>query len=773
MKASSTHGIVAHARLGLGPGRPRNARDEDTAAVPHMRPAPAAARRFAAGLAFTLTLAAAGSAMADGAETVQRWYEELRAIKGLAVSHGAVTDEAGGKTVGRNMEVGFKTTFLAGITDLIDPIAITVEGRWSTPAFMATDLVDTADGYRAAVVEIPEQSFELKATVAGETLRVGLAMTDIVMRDGSWPRLPELADEPARPVSRFGPLVEAVLRQSWAEQTVATMELAIEAPMMKQVTRSGPNRLTGMINGRIAELTTQNAVTTGTVTVPGENGAATTTTESGGSIRRVTDTGYDFLPLVRAVFGLPQAAPRSIVLESEVIEGLTSTSGDGKITVARSATRGVSIGTPAVPLSSLYDRLIVDGTVPADVLVNTFLATLESLGVAEAEAFDVAIDGLDDATSDFRLDAKARIREMRFDDWQDLALGGFSMSGLSGELRDAGSVSLDRFAVRDFAWPRREAIVAAVRAGVAAEVKAQAAAKAAPGGTGGGAPDIDGTDPNDIDPDDADPNADAAAGETAEPPVLTSRQILDLVPTVGEIELAGLGVDAPSGETVFGLGSFRARFSNYIAPVPTDVRIELSRLHVPGKFVDDADLTDALTRFGIDAIDLDSTLSVRWDEASGDYTLDPFEIAIDGVGRYTNRFKLGNVPRSVFADPENAQAALPQITFESSTSSLTGGAGLGRYLASLARDAGVPQKDIIEGFAEEARQSLAADAGDAFANKAADAVRGFLTDPSGSLVVSARPKAPVPLAALLGSAMMSPGSVITLLNVTIDASKRL
>ena len=253
---------------------------------------------------------------------------------------------------------------------------------------------------------------------------------------------------------------------------------------------------------------------------------------------------------------------------------------------------------------------------------------------------------------------------------------------------------------------------------------------------------------------------------------MIARQALDVVPTLGGIELAGLTVTR-TGEPSVGLASFRALFSNFVAPIPTNVAIDLTGLHVPASLVEDPDVKDTLARFGAMALDVDARLALTWDEASGDYALDPFEVAVGHIGRYTSRVKLGNVPRSVFEHPETAQAALPEITFEGSSSAFSDAPGLTDYIASLARDAGVSPHDLIEGFAEQARESLASQAGDVFANKAADAVRGFLSDPGGSIVVTAAPMTPVPLATLLGSAVMSPGAIVSLLNVTISVGRRL
>jgi len=737
--------------------------------VPHPCSAPPTARRLGAGLAFVVAAAVAGPAAADGAATVTRWYDELGKVDGVTVRHGAITDEAGGKTIARDIEVRFATSLRVGITDLIDPIVLSLEGTWSMPAFMATDLVENADGYRAAAIEVPEQSLALKLTAAGSSIDVKATMTETTMRGGAWPRLPEVADDPARPVSRFGPVVEAALGQSWAEQAVGTVEFVLEAPGMKQVSRYGPSRATGLVNGRLAELVVENSETTQTITLPGEAGAAPTSTVEHWRVRRSAQTGYDFLPAVRAFFGLRQASAKAIILETDTTEGIVSDGTGAKVSVARSEVRGLSIGTPAIPLATLYDRLFVDGTVAADVLVDTVLATVETIGVDESTTTGIAFDGMEDASTGTSFDVKGRIAEIRMDGWAGFTVNGISVGGVDATVPDAGTVAFDRFALGDLSFPSRAAIVAAVRVGLAAEAAEKAAPKPAPGSDGTDAdPDMDGAAPDDTDPGGA---TDGGAGDPAIPE-LSTRQILDLVPTLGAIELSGLKVTQP-GEPPVSLGAFRALFAGYVAPVPTDIRITVVDLHIPKKLVDDADIEDALARFGADAIDFDATLALRWDEASGDYTLDPFEVAVDRIGRYTNRFKLGNVPRSVFADPENAQAALPLITFQSSSSSLSDASGLSDYIASLAREAGVSPGDIIAGFAEETRQSLAGDTGDAFAGKAAEAVRAFLSDPTGALVIAARPAAPVPLAAVLGSATMSPGSLVGLLNVTIEAVRRL
>ncbi len=753
-------------------------------------------RSLVAAGALTL-LAAGGPAFADGADTVTRWYGELAGIDGLTVRHGAVTDEAGGKTIGRDLEVSFRTRFRAGITGLVEPVTLTIEGRWSMPAFMATDLVETADGYRAARIEIPEQTFELKAAVEGkpETLRAAVTFTDMVLRDGGWPRLPALVDDPERPVSRFGPLVEATLKQSWAEQTVATTETVIEAPGTRQTTRSGPTRVTGVVDGRIAEMVVENSETTSTD--PGGKNAQAVR----GTVRRVTDTGYDLLPVVRAFFGLPQPAPRAIVAESEVIEGITSEGAGARFAIERTASRGVSIGAPAVSLAALYDRLLKETTVPADAVADALLATLEVVGVDEVETTGLTFEGLEDGTGG-SFDVRGGVRELRLDGWRGGTIGGFSMSGISGELPGTGGLTLDRFALSDLTFPTRAAIVEAVRSGVAAAEKeaegtkedgkkekgapapgSDSASKSAPDDMDDAAED-DATDGDAMDgetadadtPDGDDADGDMADGEMAEDMAdagdampLTTRQILDLTPMLGGFEVTGLKVTR-GGERVVGLDSLRGVFDGFLAPVPTDVRIDMQGLRIPAKYVDDAAVSDTLARFGVTTLDVDARLALSWDEATGAYALDPFEIGAAGLGRERVRVRLGNVPRSVFTDPENAQDALPAITLESAETSFGDAPALPTYLHSLARDAGVSVDEMIDEAVREARETLAAQTGDAFAAAVAAAVRRFLDDPAGTITVRARPKQPLPLAALMGSAMLAPGSIVGMLNLSVETT---
>lgn len=746
--------------------------------MPQIRSRTFAAHRTGAALAFVLAAAAASPAAADGAATVTRWFEELAQVKGLTVRHGAITDEADGRTVARDLDVSFKTAFDVGFAGLGDKYAVSLEGRWRLPVFEVTDLVETADGYRAATVSMPEQSFEVTGAAAGEQFRASIALTDVAMRDGAWPRLPDLADDPARPVSRFGPLLEAMAQQDWAEQSVARIETLVEGGDAKQVQVIGPVRYTGVVDGRVAEVATEDYATTTTTTVPGQDGGAPVTVVQRQHMRRGVAIGYDVLPAVRAVFGLDQSPTRSIVVESVREEDITSSGAGPSTKIAASEIRGVRIGTPAVPLATVYDRVFVDGTVAIDTLFDAMLATVEVTGIDEAAITGLVFDGIEDASSGTRYDAHGKIAEMRMDGFADLAIRGVSVSGVDLSLPDAADVTLDRFALSDIALPSRAAVVEAVRIGFAAEAAEAANAKAREKAAAA-SPDQDNDGVDAADDADGSESMDGAGQDSgdvaaAEVPVpeLSTRQALDIVPTLGGIEIAGLTVTR-TGEPSVGLASFRALFSNFVAPIPTNVAIDLAGLHVPAALVEDPDVRDTLARFGAMALDVDARLALTWDEGSGDYALDPFEVAVGHVGRYTSRVKLGNVPRSVFENPETAQAALPEITFEGSSSALSDAPGLTDYIASLAREAGVSPHDLIEGFAEQARDSLASQAGDVFANKAADAVRGFLSDPGGSIVVTAAPTTPVPLATLLGSAVMSPGAIVSLLNVTISVGRRL
>ena len=85
-------------------------------------------------------------------------------------------------------------------------------------------------------------------------------------------------------------------------------------------------------------------------------------------------------------------------------------------------------------------------------------------------------------------------------------------------------------------------------------------------------------------------------------------------------------------------------------------------------------------------------------------------------------------------------------------------------------EAGVSAADFAQGMAQQVQMQIAMMTGDtALAEQLGNTVSTYLADPQ-SLLISAQPTNPVPIAQLIGAAMAAPQQIPQLLNLTISAN---
>jgi len=231
-------------------------------------------------------------------------------------------------------------------------------------------------------------------------------------------------------------------------------------------------------------------------------------------------------------------------------------------------------------------------------------------------------------------------------------------------------------------------------------------------------------------------------------PALTAGAEIDpssLMPTVGRIALEGLEAAEP-GVPAIRLAGLALDFGRHLRAIPTVAALRLDRFAVPAGLTD-AESRRRLAALGYDTIELSGAARLAWDEARREVAVTDARASIAGAGEVTLEARLSGVPRSLFLRPDTAAETIAGIGLAEARATLTDASFLDRVVRMVAKDTGTSPDRVRRGFAAEVK-ALVAPIRDSARRKAAAAAVGRFLTAQKQLVVTARPKTPVPLGEL-------------------------
>jgi hypothetical protein len=168
---------------------------------------------------------------------VAGWISDLESLEFLTVSHGGVNTGAGDAVSVSDLSISFE----------IDPgsMNIEIDEEEGVPESFSYEIeipqltfsgLSLDDGtYAASEIATDEITLTMNADIEdGGRIVSETRIEDYVITDASWDQLPEVAEDPARPVSRFYPLAEAMFTFGFESATIgaATAENRTDPPTM-------------------------------------------------------------------------------------------------------------------------------------------------------------------------------------------------------------------------------------------------------------------------------------------------------------------------------------------------------------------------------------------------------------------------------------------------------------------------------------------------------------------------------------------------------------
>jgi hypothetical protein len=664
-----------------------------------------------------LISAAPAQASENPAEIVEGWIAQGEAFEWLRVSHGGVThDAATGVTTVADLVMAIEISDLPGVQEeSLAPDSVDISYLFTFPSLVFENLEVDGDYYRASAIraEILQLDFEVDTAEQGRAISSGV-YEDIAASNIRWARLPEIDDDPARPISRFYPLAAALVDISFDEVSFGSLALVTESDEQAATTtiHYGPGRIDRTERGNVS------AMSFGAITVTGEpiegaeeEEAAFAAFEM--SIEAAEAEDYNYGDMVR-LFD-PDLEPGSGEASFETMIGWMSarnwtvSADDVTFTMADLRMEDVGGRRPTLPLLSRLDELYLtavnEDAEPDQVEVVELVAAFYGafrLGLMEMRGLAATGEGFSGS-----LDV-AGIAGLSADGIESIHYRGLEAND-GGEMQ----VHLGDFTISDVGFPSLAALIAFEKA----------------------------QEEGDID------------------------TMLAAIPTLGGIFLSDLLVHVPFLAEL-SLAGATFEMSDHIGPIPTRIDSTVENLRMPTWMLDDESF-EIFDGLGYEEVNASQKLNLTWREEDETLSLSSSAALEEGAALFLDA-RLGGLSRDVFVNPMNAPFLAFAMTLNEASLRFVDNSLTERALTMFGEQQGTDARTIRAQALGILPFALAALQRPEFLMSATAAASSFLEKP-GTLRIDMRPAEPVPLAELLEASETDPGLMIDLLNVEIVA----
>ncbi len=231
-------------------------------------------------------------------------------------------------------------------------------------------------------------------------------------------------------------------------------------------------------------------------------------------------------------------------------------------------------------------------------------------------------------------------------------------------------------------------------------------------------------------------------------------------------EARGIDVDVPENPR-FKLANARLDLANYVGAIPTFVAFEIAGADLPASAIEDPTAQALWQALGYDRIRVDIGARMAWNEDDERIAIDDFRFSIDEVGALSFSAVFEGITREALIDYERMPEIMAGVSFVRGALALDNYDVLDRWIdqqaAMTGNDPVVLRKNVALMLAE-----LASGVGDSNFQSQLRRILETAAMVPGSITVTAKPSAPVPLIALGVLAQTAPTNLPTLLGITIE-----
>lgn len=543
----------------------------------------------------------------------------------------------------------------------------------------------------------------------------------------NWTDLPVMTDGVT--TEELQRLMSVATRMSYNRSSIA--ELLINSSMFENYTSSYALKNivdTGVKNGVIDTSTIEEFVSKTTTSAVIDGQEVSTVSESTYLDTELKD--QDLRPIL-ALLGAG-TAPSDLVTGSYRIGSFTTTVDNGasngsepfgfmEMTAGASVTEEIRMsGGDATKLFAAIEGFSSADS-EAENLENVYslLDALGSFSIAYSDVNDIQIKAWDPIRARMK-DTKAPSLEVSLDhasttDLTTNSLGQIKVAGLYGAVEGDDAVfDLDSFELADIEWPSLRTIV-----------------------------------------------------ESAQLAQVDPSAALDAIPTIGLISLSGLSMQSEELNTPIALDKFSIEMGSHIGPIPTSLFEVIDGLSFDAALLEEPMVLGVLDRLGIERIHLTQDFKIAWDENTEDLTLEKFEFELKNGMRLRADIQIGNIPRSLFERPHEAEAVVALASFKGAQIEVMDSPIISELLETQAEQAGVPAEILASMLIDGTVQQAGPLAKTEFALELAKAAKSFAGNPT-NIRVTLAPKTGVPLLQLGGLAALAPQQLPKLLGASVS-----
>jgi hypothetical protein len=430
-------------------------------------------------------------------------------------------------------------------------------------------------------------------------------------------------------------------------------------------------------------------------------------------------TGFDFGAIMEVVDpsryanGMGDLIWRSVGLESN-LEGLQVEVDGTTVTIGALEVTGFRMRQTQEPFVTLIEEATRNPTaIEADPFTFARRASESILGLAALEAFavrDIAVD-IDGAGA-------LTIGEIALNDLDNEGIGAIRVADVAFDGGTNGSGSLDRFAIQDIVYGSTMPLIEHF-----------------------------------------------STQMMAEPPF---DLVLEAIPQVGWVSLAGLSVSPPGAQEPITVASMDFAASNFIGGLATRSITALSGVVVPTSLIDDAEARSQIEALGFTELDVDLSMTSDWDTDTGRFDVEDVTFSVTDAGTFSFSSEFGGVPLSIFADPTMIESRMLEGNFVSGAVTFGNAGIVERALAYYAEQQGVNEqtfRDQIAGFV-----TLGLSGQPQLAPIFGTAVNAFLADPQ-SFTIAAAPQSPISFLQMQNLGNGDPMAAAQMFNLTAAANE--
>ncbi|KZK82716.1 hypothetical protein PsAD13_02913 [Pseudovibrio sp. Ad13] len=239
------------------------------------------------------------------------------------------------------------------------------------------------------------------------------------------------------------------------------------------------------------------------------------------------------------------------------------------------------------------------------------------------------------------------------------------------------------------------------------------------------------------------------------------------IPTIGRISLAGLNMQAKDLPTPVSLGELTIEMGNHIGPIPTSLSEVIGGLSFDAALLQEPMVLGVLDRLGIERVNLTQDFKIAWDENTQDLSLEKFEFELENGIKLRADIQLGGIPRSLFENPQEAEAVVALATFKGAQIEVMDSPLISELLATQAEQAGLPAELLASMMIDGTLQQAGPLAETEFALELAKAAKSFAAKPT-NIRVTLAPQTAVPIMQLGGIVALAPQQLPEMLGATVS-----